>query len=212
MGACERRNRRWLARTALTLAALDLLCSQSRACEMSLTGKILFITGEIFKGDEFKFRDFLSEIHAKVAEVRLNSPGGNIYASGEIGRQIRDAGLTTLVDARRDICASACTVLFASGKERVYLNARGPEGVMGHEGFRGLGFHQGSIPDQPLESRYSGDGTAAMIRYYYEFGVPAAAGLVDKAPPERIFAVSGASALSMGIATRITDAHIASAN
>jgi hypothetical protein len=179
---------------------------------MSLTGKILSITGEIFKGDEFKFRDFLSAVGAKVAEVRLNSPGGNIYASGEIGRQIREAGLTTLVDARRDICASACTVLFASGTQRVYLNARGPEGVMGHEGFRGLGFHQGSIPDQPQQNRYSGDGTAAMIRYFNEFGVPGAAGLVDKAPPERIFAVSGLSALSLGIATRISDAHIASAN
>ena len=117
-----------------------------------------------------------------------------------------------LVDAKRDICASACAVMFAGGKERVYLNARGPEGVMGHEGFRGLGFHQGSNPDQPQASRYSGDGTAAMIRYFYEFGVPAAAGLVDKAPPERIYAVSGASALALGVATRISDAHIASAN
>lgn len=212
MGACERRTRRWLARTALTFAALNLLCSQSRACEISLAGKFLVLTGEIFKGDEFKFRDFLSAVGAKVGAVRLNSPGGNIYASGEIGRQICEAGLTTIVDARRDICASACTVLFAGGKERVYLNARGPEGLMGHDGFRGLGFHQGSIPGETQQNRYSGDGTAAMIRYYNEFGVPAAAGLVDKAPPERIFAVSGASALSLGIATRISDAHMASAN
>jgi len=212
VAGCERRMRQRLERAALVIAAVNLMCSQSRACEMSLTGRILSITGEIFKGDEFKFRDFLDSVRAKAATVRLNSPGGNISASGEIGRQIREAGLTTLVDARRDICASACTVVFASGKQRVYLNARGPEGVMGHEGFRGLGFHQGSIPDQPQASRYSGDGTAAMIGYFYEFGVPAAAGLVDKAPPERIYAVSGASALSLGIATRITGAHLASAN
>ena len=40
-----------------------------------------------------------------------------------------------------------------------------------------------------------------MIGYFYEFGVPQAAGLVDNAPPDAIFGLSAASAMSLGIAT-----------
>ena len=136
--------------------------------------------------------------------VNLNSGGGKIEPAGDIARLIRAHGLATLVDGAHAKCASACTVIFAGGVRRYYANAQGlSEGPMSKSSFVGLGFHQGNSKLSLEGNKYSGRATAMMISFYYELGMSRAAELVDKAPPERYYRISGPTALAMGIATSL---------
>jgi hypothetical protein len=51
------------------------------------------------------------------AELRLASPGGDLFGGIDLGQTIRDHGLTTVVPAANE-CHSACTVAFLGGTER----------------------------------------------------------------------------------------------
>ena len=170
---------------------------------VSVKGDVALVAGKIIAGDQFKFRDAVVASGGRVKIVTFDSPGGNILSAGELGRMIRSGGYTTLVDAARQTCASACTLMFAAGVERIYLHAPSTGGAVATKGFRGLGFHQGSRPGELGGPRYSGVGTGLMIDFYYEFGVPKAASLADAASPTAIFALTGAQALETGFATRL---------
>jgi hypothetical protein len=188
------------AHCALAALAIGAMAAPSKACEISVSGSALSLRGEIQPGDQYKFRDFLAG-SGGVRQVYLASGGGSIQAAEEIGRQIRAAGLTTVVDAARDRCASACSLIFLSGAHRIYLHANAASGVSTSSAFLGLGFHQGA---QAGTHGYSGDGTAQQIAICHEFGLPQAAQLVEKAPPSAIYGLSGEAALSMGIATALS--------
>jgi hypothetical protein len=188
---------------AAILGAAAFPTAPAQACELSLAGKVLKLSGRILLGDQYVFRDFIQKLgDARIAAIRLESPGGSISAAAEIGRMVRAQKLTTVVDASSAACASSCTIIFVSGVERVYLNAPSGGGLLRQHGFRGLGFHQGSVHGAPFGPSYSGEGTAQMMALYQEFGVPNAASLVDKAPPEAIYGLSREQALALGIATR----------
>jgi hypothetical protein len=185
---------------AKAVGALALVCLcgfRAEACEMSLAGKDLWLRGRIDAGDQLKFHDFIDSAGAgRVSAVHLDSRGGDVYSAGEIARQIRTAGLSTVVDASQHVCASSCTIIFVGGVRRVYLNADRVGGLSGGRGFKGLGFHEGALADS-----YSAAATALMISLYQELGVPSAANLVDRASPEAIYGLSGAMAMKLGIAT-----------
>ena len=87
--------------------------------------------------------DFKSVIAAmeEVKTVVLNSPGGQVVAALEIAKVINDRNLMTFVAEGSD-CASACSILFFSGQQRVALGA--------------LGVHQMSS---------SGDGNLSGLQY-----------------------------------------------
>jgi hypothetical protein len=189
----------------LALALSVFLSLGAQASEIRVSGRTLTISGEIVPGDQFKFRDLLKE--AGAAAIRLNSPGGDIYTAGEIARQIRAAGSSTIVDAGKDSCISACTILFAGGQRRLYLNAERVGESPDPSDFRGLGFHQANHPGHPGPGRYSGEGTAQMKSLYYEFGVPNAATLAQNASPDEVFLITGREAVAMGIATASQDAE-----
>ena len=193
----------------LALALGVFLSLGAHAGEIRASGRIITISGEIVPGDQFKFRDLLKETGA--AAIRLNSPGGDIYTAGEIARQIRAARSSTIVDAARDSCISACTILFAGGQRRLYLNAERVGESSDPGDFRGLGFHQANHPDQAGPGRYSGEGTAQMKSLYYEFGVPNAATLAKNASPDEVFLITGREAVAMGIATASQDAEVRAA-
>jgi hypothetical protein len=174
----------------------------AQACEMSLAGNALWLRGHIDAGDQLKFHDLIDSAGAgRVSAVHLDSPGGDIYSAGEIARQIRTAGLNTVVDASQHVCASSCTIIFVGGIRRIYLNADRVGGLSSGRGFRGLGFHEAAYPGQHGAGNYSGAATALMISLYHELGVPSAANLVDYAPPEAIYGLSAEKALRLGIAT-----------
>lgn len=195
---------------AILLAALASVApwvSGAAAMDFVVHQPVIFAYGDIKNGDQYEFKKLLKAQPAgQIRGVDLNSDGGFVYAAGEIARTIRENKLLTLVDAKRSRCTSACTILFAGGRGRIYLNAGGvPDGVTG-KSVGGLGFHEGSSSDSRDPNSYSGQGTAQVIAYYYEFGIPRAADLITAAPPDAIYMVSGPKALALGIATSLGSA------
>jgi hypothetical protein len=82
-------------------------------------GDILIkINGQIVSGDAKAFSDLLSPSNPSPLLVRLNSEGGAEYASIDIGRAIKRAGLVTAV-APGDYCLSACALIWLAGKHRI---------------------------------------------------------------------------------------------
>ena len=189
---------------ALVAASIVSMSAQrAGAVELSVSGSSITISGSISPGDEYKFQEFLKSA-GRVTTVHLDSGGGNISTAGVMARLIRSQGLATMVDASRQKCASACTLLFAAGVRRYYLNAGSlTGGVVACQGFRGLGFHQGASPGHSGASRYSGEGTAEMIGLLYELGASRAASLIDNSAPDSVYRPSEQRALELGIATHI---------
>jgi len=186
-----------------TSAFLAGLAAPSHALEFTKSGTTLTLSGRIVDGDELRFKEMLDDPGAPtIATVRLDSGGGKIAPAGEISRLIRARRLTTLIDGARAKCASACTVIFAGGTQRLYINADMlSEGPMSKSNFVGLGFHEGNSPLALAANHYSGQATAKMVDYYYEMGIPSAKNLASKAPPEQYYRISGRTALATGIAT-----------
>jgi hypothetical protein len=193
----------WIFCAALTASAASMFWAPAGAVELSASGSSMTVSGSINQGDEFQFEEFLKKAGA-ITTVRLDSGGGNIYSAGVMARLIRSRGMTTVVDASRQKCASACTILFAAGVRRYYLNAASlGGGLVACQGFRGLGFHQGASPRRTGASRYSGEGTAQMIALLYEFGASSAAGLIDNSSPDSVYRPSESQAIQLGIATHV---------
>lgn len=176
------------------------------ACALEIGGKgaLVLLAGPIKPGDSSRFRDFLKAAPAgRYHAVALASGGGVIIEAVEIARIIRAEHMATVVDAERFLCASACTILFAGGTERFYINAgRIVDGS--NQRRTGLGFHDGNNALSLDAHHYSGRASGLVIDAYYEFGIPAAAQLVSRAAPNQLYIVSGETALRLGIATRLT--------
>lgn len=189
----------------LTAAALLLAaCASAGAMDISRNGTSVELSGRIKNGDQFAFRDFINlPENAAVRFVYLNSGGGFVLAATEIARAIRVHKLATVIDAATSTCSSACTAIFGGGVQRHYINAaRLQDGVFGFAG-TGLGFHEGSSADSRDANRYNGAATAQMVGSYYEMGIANARYLAAKAPPNKLYRLSGSTALALGIATSL---------
>jgi hypothetical protein len=190
-------------RKTIVLLTLAVSCSPAAAMEMTIRGDTLVMSGAIKDGDDVTFKELAkTPAFANVRTIVLhNSPGGRVDPVIEMSREIRKRGLSTMVDASRSYCASACTGLFIAGVNRYYLNAGGlKDGVDGP--LRGLGFHDGSTTFSGRREYY-GPATAAMINIYYEMGASGAAKIVSNADIKGLYRVSGPTALSLGIATSL---------
>ncbi len=193
-------------RTAIiALSSLLVTSSFSQAMEISGRGNSVYFSGDIKSGDDIKLKEFLvGKPSGSVTAIWLNSSGGwynaGIAPARELGRIIRANGMTTVVDAARSKCESACTIIFASGVRRIYLNAAGIAEKEG-ESERGLGFWEGfakNIHGQRITA--IGD-SAQMIDGYYEFGVGGAVALMQKAGYTKTYHISLKTALESGVAT-----------
>ena len=77
---------------------------------------VILVTGEIVSGDIQRMRKALNAGKgAPAITVLLNSPGGVLYPSLEIGRMIRSAGASTVAVTQ---CASACHAIWSAGVSR----------------------------------------------------------------------------------------------
>ena len=191
-----------IVRALGALAVISCCGVGAKACEMSVAGKALWLRGHIVSGDQIKFHELIDSAGpGRIVSVHLDSPGGDIYSAGEIARQIRTAGLVTVVDASQHMCASSCTIIFVGGVKRIYLHADHVGGLSMGRGFKGLGFHEGAFAGSSGPGSFSGEATALMVALYQELGVPSAAELVNNAPPQAIYGLSGMMALRLGIAT-----------
>jgi len=79
-------------------------------------GDSLLITGTIAAGDGARFAGWLGDNTAP-ATIRLHSPGGSVTDALAIGRAIRTANATTVMEPG-DICLSACPYMLAGGTTR----------------------------------------------------------------------------------------------
>jgi hypothetical protein len=178
-----------------------MMAGQANAIELSQRGSVATLTGGIRDGDEFILRDFLARPEAsQIKVIYLHSPGGKVDPARVMARAIRATGLTTAVDGSKAFCNSACTGLFTAGVARHYINAPAADRDGGAN--LGIGFHEGNSVGQAGRG-YSGGATAGMINTYYEMGVPGAAQVVTKAAFNKMHYVSGATAMSLGIATSL---------
>ncbi len=184
--------------------ALAFAAAPADALEFSMRGNAVLISGPVRLGDNVRFDEFMAQPAARNAQVFiLNSPGGTIGVALHIAREIRKRRGTTVADGR-SVCESACTVMFAGGVNRHYINTGGLQDRLG--GARGgLGFHEGNNANADGRGRrYSGGASQAMANAYYELGVGAAASFMVKANDRQMYRISGATALSAGIATSLS--------
>jgi hypothetical protein len=186
---------------ALTLVFMSLA---THALEFRRSGDTLFVSGPVQPGDYSKFKTFFEAQPANsIRQARLNSPGGSIREAGDIAYIFRKNNITTIVDAGSNNCSSACTVLFAGGVERVYLNAGGIKEGVGPLAGRGLGFHEGNEKLSRQPGGYSGVATGQMIGYYSQYGMSGAREFITQAGPRQMYRINSQTALTKGIATRI---------
>lgn len=105
-------------------ALLVLLVSPAQAADIYafnfLGTTVIRIVGTIQPGDEQKFARF----NHPYAVVRPSGPGGVIGPAVEIGKMIWKRGYTTLVNRQDGGCASACTIIWLSGrKSAIQINS-----------------------------------------------------------------------------------------
>src|SRR6056297_4141801 len=124
---------------ALRLDAFEQPMTFSRATNKGnmSTSAWISATGQIEPETPARFRDFLKSEEYLPGQIVLHSPGGNLAAGLELGRMIREAGLTAHIGRTRrefegydepcdtwwdeveaGICASSCAYAFLGGKER----------------------------------------------------------------------------------------------
>ncbi|MBV9654172.1 MAG: hypothetical protein JOZ42_06375 [Acetobacteraceae bacterium] len=151
------------AAVALAVLALPLASGAARALTFepgrTADGRpTLALQGPIRPGDAERFRAALARA-PDVSLFVLNSPGGAVLDGRDIARTIRARGGSTLVPARA-VCASACFLLFAAGREK-----HAEPGAM-------IGVHSASVAGGGENTSTLGT-TTLMAREAAAYGVPA---------------------------------------
>jgi len=166
--------RKALAATVISAAAL--LAAPSQAAEIQVARAAagvptrIFVTGEMFVGDEERFAKHVFEIVDGL--VIFDSPGGDVEAGLAIGRTIRERGLATLVPIKYE-CASACALAWLGGTVR-YMSPKGA-----------IGFHAAYYLGQGGTMRERGMPNALVGAYLNWLGLSENAVIfVTSAPPE----------------------------
>lgn len=162
------------------------------------TGNVLLITGQVEEGDSQRFRNYLAEMSDEPALVALHSPGGLVLEALQIGRHIREKGMTSAV-LPGGFCVSSCPYILAGGIERVVSRS----GI--------VGLHQ-HYYDQPkylpvvfaVESIQSGQGQT--MEYLIQMGIDLSLMLYSlNTPPEQIYALVEEELTETRIATKVVD-------
>ena len=173
------------------------------AYQVSMTMIFLQGIGAINRETPEEFRKFMATDDAKMSKVlMLHSPGGNLLAGLQLGRQIRAARLNTSIgrslhlEGVMDVCnypnamcASACAYAFLGGVSRSYSE----------EDFFGL--HRFGSDTAPVSGDDAQLVSAELAKYLQEMGVDqavlqAASGTAYKGD---IFSVSVALAKKMRV-------------
>jgi hypothetical protein len=146
------------------------------------------IAGEIVEGDAEALRLEIQRAQLAnypISEIQLNSIGGSLYEGTNLARVVRAASLNTRV-AERNICASACFLVFAAGSIKSVQN-----------GAR-VGVHAATTASGD-NTQISIKATEAMGRIAKLLGVPS--GIVERmvsTPASQMFWLNGANFVSMG--------------
>ncbi|SHK90677.1 hypothetical protein SAMN05444414_102210 [Roseovarius marisflavi] len=161
-------------------------------------GNVLLVTGQIENGDASRFQIYLSGMSQVPDLVALHSPGGLVSEALQIGRHIRDNGMSSTVLAGA-FCVSSCPYILAGGEER----------IVSRRGIVGLHQHYYEQPKYlpvifAVESIQMGQGQT--MEYLIEMGVdPSLMVYSLKTPPEQIYALVEEELTETRIATEVVD-------
>ena len=162
------------------------------------TGNVLLVTGQITKGDAGRFQTYLSGMSEEPTLVALHSPGGLVIEALQIGRHIREKGMSSAVLAGA-FCASSCPYILAGGEER----------IVSRRGIVGLHQHYYEQPKYlpvifAVENIQLGQGRT--MEYLIEMGVdPSLMVYSLKTSPEQIYALVEDELIETRIATEVVD-------
>lgn len=152
--------------------------------KMDETTEVIGIFGDIVSADLERFRQ-ISLRHPK-AIVVLSSNGGLIYPAIEIGKIIKIMGYTTVV-TDKDVCASACALIWMAGSNR----------VASYDG--NVGFHA-SYRNESGKLVEVGAANALIGNYLTLLGESAKTVVfATAAPPDRILWLTAANKEAAGI-------------
>jgi hypothetical protein len=179
--------------TLLGLIALALWPRNAASAEIkSVAGKdgrvVVSIVGDITPGDFDTFSTMVKQANDAgkfVANVRLNSKGGNLLEGVTLADAIRFGKMSTNV-GKGATCASACFLIFAAGNTK-FANYDANIGVHGASDTNG---------DETVET---GAATVSMARIAKELGVPSAIiGRMVVTPPDDMVWLTPQDLQSMG--------------
>lgn len=188
------------------LAALGLAAAAAPASALSFSERdgVAHLQGAFENGDEDAFRSFLEQPRPhKIRVLYLYSYGGKIAPAVRIAEMVRRAGIATAVNATRDVCDSACTLVFAAGVRRHYVD--GQYVYEGQSSRTGLGYHPARRLVNMAEGSHLSEGGSEVLRLFYaRMGSPRAAELMREAAINTVYRPSGATALRLGLATSLS--------
>jgi hypothetical protein len=133
-------------------------------CDDAKCVRIIFVSGEIVKGDADHFKSLIKSEKIERAVVMLHSPGGRLDDAITIGANIHERGFVTLV-GDNGTCASACADIWLAGKVR-YVSEEAA-----------IGFHRAALRDKKT-GKYLGPsktGDDMLNTYYRRLGLTEAA-------------------------------------
>ena len=165
-------------------------------------GLFLVLDGEITRDTSVVFKNLTDRIDAR-GLVIAQSPGGNVFAAHEVGRQIKKRRMNTVVLTS---CASACVDVFVAGQQREMTDVAelGLHAPSVHSWYSWMS----NVPllselpfldeSEALEATYEID-----KRYWAEMGFPKINEKAYRVPNNRIWIISPERARELRLATRI---------
>lgn len=173
------------------LGVLFFSTSHGRAAEFTVQRQpgeklvLVQFSGEILR-DINKFRVMANRVPMLFTVLVMDSPGGNVAAALEIGREVKARGFSTLVKAG-NTCASACGLIWLAGDSR-YM-ARGAR----------IGFHAAYAEHGGAQVE-KGAPNALIGSYLHQLELPdTAIAYVTKASPGQMEWLTVLNAMHVGI-------------
>lgn len=140
--------------------------------------QFLVLDGEITDKTSYAFQSVVEQADVE-GLVIAQSPGGDLLASHQIGRAIRDRGINTIVLVN---CISACVDIFIAGRIREMTD------------IAELGLHSATDRDFAYE---------IDRRYWGELGFGRINEMAYKVPNDRLWIISATRARELRLATNI---------
>lgn len=159
---------------------------------------MVLLNGMIAEGDAAKFSRWMDALMSEPAGFLLNSPGGAVTEALQIGRLLRDAGLSVTVPENA-ICFSACPYILAGGQDRI-VSRSAAVGV--HQHYFGENTYLPAflmVSDVQL-------GQAQVMVYLSEMGTdPLLMVKALETPPDDIYVLLPEELTQFRLATSLTD-------
>jgi hypothetical protein len=178
------------------LASLTLTAIQAHAAKIWSTGdectiencRAVHIQGDIERSDFDEFAHIVASEHIKHSVVYLDSLGGSVMASVQIGDTIRAMGFSSYV-ADNTTCVSACAMIWLAGAPRYAAPTAK------------IGFHHSYRKDPAGNiTPTTPEGEAVVTNYYARLGIakPAISFLLS-AEPKQMYWLNADLAKGFGI-------------